>query len=237
MKLHHALSRYALLFALSSITATADEPALYPTLTLSYDSEYYIHGYNLGRNLFHADLSIFRPLSEQSSGWAGLWYGYLPDGTYHEVDVYAGWEHAIAGPLRVGLSYSLFYYIEVPFEADTVAHELAAYTSIHLDPVALSLWARYDTDAEGTLLQFNASAEHPVRDGLTLRAEATVTYALQYYIEQNLWNHAQFWIKLPYALTERSRIIPFVSHTIPFAAIDAFESKTTFGGVSYSLDL
>jgi len=222
---------------LGSPVHAEEDATLYKTLTVSYDSEYLLYGYNFGRDLLHADLSLFRPINDHTSMWAGFWYGYLPNGTYHELDGYVGVDRQLTDTISAGLAYSLFYYIEVPFETDTVAHEFAAHTTVSKGIFSASLWARYDTEGRGTLLHGIASAEHGLHDRVSIRAEAETGYALGYFIEGNRWNHAQFKLKLPVTLCDRTRITPFVAHSIPFTAIDDFASEITYGGVSFSLDL
>lgn len=41
------------------------------TVTLSYESRYMLYGYDLGPELYHANLSFWKPISEKLSVWAG----------------------------------------------------------------------------------------------------------------------------------------------------------------------
>jgi len=229
---------YALLLfgALAATAPThAQESTLSTTLTAGYDSRYVLYGYRLSRHLYHADLYLYQPIDEKTSIWGGGWYGYLTDGTYHELDVYGGVDRMLTDTISAGLAYSLFNYIEVPFEADDRESEFAAHISYTGEHLSLSLREQYDTGAEGSLVRAIAGWTQGVCDKVTVKAGAEAGYAFGYYIDGNLWNHAKLILQTPYQWNETVSIAPFIARSIPLAAIDSFELYETYYGVNVSV--
>lgn len=225
----------ALLTALSGILpSSAETSPLSTTLTLGYDSRYVLYGYRLSRHLYHADAYLYRPIDDKTSAWGGAWYGYLPDGTYHEVDVYGGVDRLLTDTLSAGLAYSLFNYIEVPFPTDDRESEFAAHLSYAGGPLSMSLRGQYDTGAKGTLARAIAGWSQPLCSAVSLNLGAEAGYAFEYYIEGNLWNHAEASLETPWQATDALVVTPFLSRSIPLAAIDGFEQYETLYGLSAS---
>lgn len=226
----------SILAALSGIQETRAELApLSTTLTLGYDSRYVLYGYRLSRHLYHADAYLYQQLNDKTSVWGGGWYGYLTDGTYNELDVYGGVDRMLTDTISAGLAYSLFNYIEVPFEADDNESEFAAHVSYTGSQLSLSLRSQYDTGAKGTLVRGIAGWSHPVNDRFSLNFGAEAGYAFEYYIDGNLWNHAKVKLETPWQATETITITPFIARTIALAAIDDFEEDETYYGISCSV--
>jgi len=215
-------------------TSMPKESALSTTVTLGYDSRYVLYGYRLSRHLYHADVYLYYPVNDRVSVWGGSWYGYLTDGTYHEVDVYGGVDYAWSDTLSAGIAYSLFNYIEVPFPTSDQAHEIAVHLTHATEQFSLSLRNHYDSEAEGCLLRAIGEFIQPLTEKLSVSLGAEASYAFDYFISGNLWNHAQVTIKAPYQVTDAVGITPFIARSIPLAAIDDFEQYETFGGISVS---
>ena len=228
-----------LLAAAALLTAAkpvqAEEPTLSTTVTLGYQSRYVLYGYRLSRHLYHADVYLHYPLNEKVSLWGGSWYGYLTDGTYHEIDVYAGVDYALTESLSAGLAYSLFNYIEVPFPTSDQAHEIAAHITYYGEQYSLSLRNHYDSEAEGHLLRAIGEFTQPLTENLSAVLNAEAGYAFRYFIPGNLWNHAQVKLSAPYQINDALSVSPFIARSIPLAAIDDFEEYETFSGISASL--
>lgn len=233
------MKRTITLLALTSLfnTATpvhAESSPVTATLTTAYESRYVLYGYRLSRHLYTADLYLFKPLSEKTSIWGGTWYGYLTDGTYHEVDVYGGIDRMITDTVTLGLAYSLFNYIEVPFPTSDHVSEFAAHATYASGGLSLQLREQYDTEADGHLVRAIGSYTLPLADSVSLVLGAEAGYAFKYFIDGNLWNHAEVSAKTPWQLNDRWSISPFIARSIPLAAIDDFEEYETYGGISAS---
>lgn len=234
----------ALLFSLSLLTpAFAKEPLppveaetsqfddLSTSLTLGYDSRYILYGYRLGHHLFHGDVYFYLPVSEKLSAWAGSWYGATTDGNYNEVDLYAGLDVALCDYASVGVGYSIFHYLEVPFETSGEAHEGMLRLSVYQGPMTLSLRAHYDSEANGILYRGTAEYTRPLAEKLALYASAEYGYAADYFIDGDEPNHAYFVLRLPIQITPSLSAAPFVAHSIPLEAIDDFEEEQSIGGL------
>jgi hypothetical protein len=233
----HALTLLLLAATLAAPAVRAQETAASPlstTLTVGYDSRYVLYGYRLSRHLYKADVYLWYPLNDHTSVWGGAWYGYLPDGTYQEVDVYGGIDRTLNDLLTVGLAYSLFNYIEVPFPTSDHVSEFAAHATLASGPASLQLRAQYDTGAEGTLARALGAYNQSVTDRLALRLDAELGYAFDYFIDGNLFNHARIAINAPVQLDATFSMTPFIARSIPLAAIDDFEQYETVYGVSFS---
>jgi len=236
-----------LLAPLVATTASTDEAAqveveepsawenLSTTLTIGYDSRYVLYGYRLNRHLWHADTWLTYPLNDRVTLNGGSWYGHIADGTYEELDGYAGVDYALTGSLYIGLQYSLFGYIEVPFETNGQAHELAAHLSYWGEHINLSLRNQYDNEAQGNLTRMLAGYAAPLCEKVALKIDAEAGYAFGYYIDEDTWNHAQVKASLPYQLDGQCTLTPFIAYTIPLAAIDAFEEEDVYFGLSLSV--
>lgn len=224
----------ALISLVTSATVRAQESSLSTTLTVGYDSRYVLYGYRLSRHLYHADVYLYQPIDDKTSVWGGSWYGYLTDGTYNEVDVYGGVDRMLTETISAGLAYSLFNYIEVPFETDDRESEFAAHVSYAGEHLSLSLREQYDTGAEGSLMRAITSWTQGVCDKVTVKAGAEAGYAFGYYIDGNLWNHAKLILQTPYQWSESMSISPFIARSIPLAAIDSFEQYETIYGINVS---
>lgn len=236
----------ALLAALVATTAFADENApvetkeqsawenLSTTLTVGYDSRYVLYGYRLSRHLWHADVWLTYPLNDKVTLTGGSWYGHLTDGTYRELDAYAGADYALTGSIYVGFQYSYFDYLETAW-GDGDAHEIAAHVSYWGEHLSLSLRNQYDNEAEGSLVRMLAGYALPLCSKVTLKVEAEAGYAFGYYIDGNAWNHAQVKVSLPYQIDDRFALTPFIAYTAPLAAIDAFEEEEVYYGLSGSV--
>ncbi len=221
--------------------ATAAEPApaaasaweaLDTSVTLGYQSRYVLYGYRLTRHLWHADVFGYLPLNETVSAWAGSWYGYLNDGTYREVDLYAGLDIALGERLGAGVGYSLFNYLEVPFPSDDVSHEWMARLTFTSGPFALTLKEQYDTEAGGHLVRAVASFDRALHGPLSVSAAAEYGHAFGYFIEGDAPNHALFTLRLPVRLGASATAAPFVARSLALDAIDAFERDETYGGLA-----
>ncbi len=212
----------------------AEESPLSTTITAGYDSRYVLYGYRLSRHLYHADAYLYQPLDEKTSAWGGAWYGYLTDGTYNEVDVYGGLDRMLNETISAGLAYSLFNYIEVPYEADDRESEFAAHVSYADEHLSLSIRGQYDTGAKGTLARAIAGWTQPVNQTFAVNLGAEAGYAFEYYIEGNLWNHAELRLETPWQATGSVTLTPFIARTIALAAIDDFEEDDTYFGLSAS---
>jgi hypothetical protein len=227
------------LLALSTLLAVttpvrAGSGPLSVTLTTAYESRYVLYGYRLSRHLYTADLYLFKPLGDRTSVWGGTWYGYLTDGTYHEVDVYGGIDRMITDTLTLGLAYSLFNYIEVPFPTSDHVSEFAAHATYARDGFSLQLREQYDTEADGHLVRAIGSYTHPLTDAIALVIGAEAGYAFKYFIDGNRWNHAEVSAKTPWRINDQWSLSPFIARSIPLAAIDDFEEYETYGGISAS---
>jgi len=226
----------SILSTLAGVQASlAEESPLSTTLTLGYDSRYVLYGYRLGRHLYHADVYLYQSIDERTSVWGGGWYGYLTDGTYNEVDVYGGVDRMLTDTISAGLAYSLFNYIEVPFETDDRESEFAVHVSYTGSHLALSLRNQYDTGAEGSLMRGVAGWNQTVSEELSFKLGAEAGYAFGYYIDGNLWNHAKVTLQTPYKINDSVSLTPFISRSIPLAAIDGFEQYETYFGILASL--
>jgi hypothetical protein len=221
--------------ALLSHRSAAETTPLHTTITLGYDSRYVLYGYQLSRHLYHADAYLSKALNEKTSVWGGGWYGYLTDGTYHEVDVYGGIDRQLNDRISVGFAYSMFNYIEVPFPADDRAHEFTVHATYAMERFSLSLRNQYDTEAKGSLVRGIATFSQPVTDAWSVIASAETGYALEYYVDGNLWNHALFKVQAPYQINDRLGLTPFISRSIALAAIDDFETDVTYYGISLGI--
>lgn len=211
------------------------EPAAWSlTLTTGYDSRSVLYGYRLSRHLIHADLYAWRPITDSVSVWAGAWAGYLTDGTYRQVDACAGFDVALSESFSVGLDYTLFGYLEVPFSDKDTVSALAAQAVYQFDGLTLTLRDQYDFEAEGHLARAIASYTRPVAGPVSLRLEAEFGYAFQYYIEGNRPNHALFTLGLPVQINESVGMEVFLSRSLALGAIRAFEEHVTYGGLSLS---
>ena len=204
------------------------------TATIGYDSRYVLYGYRLSRHLYHADLYLSSALDAQTTVWGGGWYGYLTDGTYHEIDLYTGVDRTLTDTLSGGVAYSLFNYLEVPFETSDQSHEFAMHLSYASGPVFLQVRDQYDTEANGHILRAIGEFYQTLNGQLSLTLSAEYGYALRYYIDNNLPNHALFTLKAPYAINETLTLTPFIAYTLPLAAIDDFEEEELYGGVAMS---
>jgi len=218
----------------ATLSAVHAEIPVDTTLTLGYDSRYLLYGYRLTRHLYHADVYLSHALDEKTTLWGGAWYGYLPDGTYNEVDVYTGIDRTLGEYITIGAAYSLFNYIEVPYETSDHVSELAAHATFATDQFSLQFRNQYDSEANGYLLRGIANYTQPLVEKLSLGLEAEGGYALGYFIQGNLWNHALASVKTTYSVTESLSIEPYITRSIPLAAIDDYEEYDTIYGISAS---
>jgi hypothetical protein len=214
--------------------AARAENALSTTLTAGYQSRYMLYGYRLSSHLYMADIYLYYPVNEQVSVWGGSWYGYQSGGTYSEVDVYGGVDYALNARLTAGLAYSLFNYLEVPFETSDHVSEFAAHLTATAGPFTFELRNHYDNGAEGHLLRGVVYASHPLGEKLSLDLKAEAGYAFDYFIDGNAWNHADVKWSVPYQFSGAITITPYLARSFALEAIDAFEEDRTYGGVSMS---
>lgn len=212
-------------------------PAGGATLTLGYDSRYILYGYRLSRHLYHADVALYRGIGDRVSLWAGAWYGYLTDGTYNEVDVYAGVDVSLGGGFSVGAGYSLFNYLEVPFPTSDRVSEIAVQAVYTAGPLTLKLRDQYDFQAEGHLLRAIGGLTGSLAERVSFDFAAEFGYAFGYYIEGNQPNHALFTLRIPVRVSDRVQVVPFVARSLALDAIDAFERDDTYGGCSIVIAL
>ena len=211
--------------------------ALSTTLTLGYNSHYVLYGYQLDDPLWHADIWLSYSLNDKVTLTGGSWYGILSDRTYEEIDGSVGVDYALTGNLYTGVQYSLFTYLEAPWGSGQ-SHELAAHISYWGKNVSLSLRNQYDTEGEGSLTRAIAGYSLPFLEKFTFKLDAEAGYAFGYYtFGENAWNHAQINASLPFQMSSRFALIPFIAHSVPLAAIDAFEEEVTYYGLSISASL
>jgi len=232
----HLVKQACLITTLSTLLTLAALPGqaagpVSTTLTTAYQSRYVLYGYRLSRHLYSADLYLYAPASERMAVWGGGWYGYLTDGTYQEIDVYGGIDYTINATFSAGISYALFNYLEVPFETSDHVSEFTAHATAATGPITLGLRAHYDTEAEGALLRGQVSTAHPLTTRWTLQLQAEAGYAIDYFIDSNAWNHANTELALTFQASPAISLTPYIAHSWPLAAIDAFEQNETYGGL------
>lgn len=223
----------ASLLAMSPAPARA-ENTLSATVTAGYQSRYMLYGYRLSSHLYMTDVYLYYPVNQQVSVWGGSWYGYQSGGAYSEVDVYGGVDYAINANLTAGLAYSLFNYLEVPFETSDHVSEFAAHLTATAGLFTFELRNHYDDGAEGHLLRGVLYASQALGEKLTLELKAEAGYAFDYFIDGNAWNHADVRLSVPYQATAAISVTPYLARSIALEAIDAFEEDETYGGVSVS---
>lgn len=225
-----------LLIALSGLNLPlhAEEPpaatgwaASTTTVSLGYDSRYLLYGYRLSRHLYHVDTYTSLPLANHFSAWFGGWYGYLADGSYHEVDAYGGVDRALTPNLSMGLAYSLFNYLEVPYESNDRSHEFAGHVTGVYGPLTLMVRDQYDTEGQGHLLRLVGTLSRSLNNSVSAALSAEYGYAFDYYIDGNEPNHTLFTLKLPVGVGKQWLVTPSVNHSIPLEAIEAFEEEDT----------
>lgn len=202
------------------------------TVTLSYESRYVLYGYDSGPDLYHADLSFWKPISGNLSVWAGTWYGTQPNGAYNEIDLYAGFDLQLSDHFSAGLAYSLFNYLEMPYPSVDRSHEFSGHLTYTAGPFSLSLKDLYDTDGEGHLARAVASFDQPVTDRFGIGLSAEYGYSFDYFAVGNGPHHALFKLKFPWKLSETFSLEPFIAHSLALDVIDSFEKDRTYGGVS-----
>lgn len=204
------------------------------TVTLGYESRYVLYGYRLTKHLWHADVYFHLPVSDRIAVWAGSWYGTLPDGTYNEIDVYAGADYLLSEHISAGLAYSMFNYLEVPFPTSRQAHEISGHITWFSGPVTLSLRDLYDSEGEGHLARAVATFDQPITDTAGLSLQAEYGYSFDYFFVGDGPNHALFKAALPVQLTETLTVSPFVAESLTLDVIDSFEKDQFYGGVHVS---
>jgi hypothetical protein len=216
------------------------DPALWQklstTATVGYDSRYVLYGYTLSPHLYQASVNTYLPLSDRWSSWAGAWYGYQPDGTYQELDLYAGLDAVLCDHLVVGGGYSMFNYLEVPFPADDYAHEFMVHLTASAGPASLRISDQYDSMAEGHLARAVANVKQPLTRHIGVSGTVEYGYAFDYFMEGNAPQYVLIRLGLPATVGETWGLRPFVARSIPLAAIDDYEDDVTYWGlhVDYS---
>lgn len=223
----------AMLFLCASAQASSNVwKNVSTTVTLSYETRYVLYGYDQGSHLYHADLSFWLPATDRLSVWAGSWYGTQANGTYNEVDFYAGADFQLSEHFSAGLAYALFNYIEAPFPTSKQAHEYSGHLTLTAGPLSLSLRDLYDTEGQGHLARIVASFDHTLTDSTGLSLSAEYGYSFDYFEVGDGPNHALFKAALPVQFNSTFSVQPFIAHSLALDAIDSFEQDRTYGGIS-----
>lgn len=204
------------------------------TVTLGYESRYVLYGYRLTKHLWHADIYTSLPVNDRLTVWGGSWYGTLPDGSYNEVDFYAGADYQLTDHLSAGLAYSMFNYLEAPFPTSQQAHEISGHLTAIAGPFSISLRDLYDSEAEGHLARAIAGFDHSLTDTVGLSISAEYGYSFDYFGVGDGPNHALFKATLPVLVHEKWTVSPFVAHSLALDVIDSFEKDQFYGGVFLS---
>ncbi|MGE4488303.1 MAG: hypothetical protein AB7E95_02020 [Kiritimatiellales bacterium] len=229
-----------ILFTLAALSGAAQASSnvwnsLSTTVTLGYESRYVLYGYRLSSNLYHADIYASLPVTDRLTVWAGSWYGYLTDGTYHEVDFYTGADYQLTDHFSTGLAYSMFNYLKVPYLISREAHEISGHVTFSAGPLTLSLRDLYDSEGEGQLVRGIASVYQPLNDTVALSLSAEYGYSFDYFAVGDGPNHALFKAALPVQLNDTFSVAPFIAQSLALDVIDSFEEDQTYGGVSVSM--
>lgn len=207
------------------------------TATISYATRYMLYGYDNGPDLFHADIYLSLPLTERITLWGGSWYGTQPNGNYNEIDLYAGVDCQLTDHLSAGVAYSIFNYLEVPFETSAEAHELSGHLTLSAGDFTVSLRDLYDSEANGHLTRVTAGYYHQLNDRTAVQLDAEYGYSFGYFTAEDGPNHALLKLTIPIQLNDRFSIRPFMAHSIALDRIDAFAEDRTYGGISLSMSL
>jgi len=221
------------IFILMSPFTKAQSP-INTTLNIGYESRYVLYGYRLSRHLYHADITVWKALNDHISVWGGSWFGTLTDGSYNELDLYAGVDYQLSDHFSAGLAYSIFNYLEVPFATSAEAHELSGHLTWTSGPLTLSLRDLYDSEANGHLLLGTATFDHSLTDSLSLSLSAEYGYGIEYFSEVDGGNHALLRLDLPYQINETLSVAPFIAHSFPLEVLDSFEEDQFYGGINIS---
>ena len=199
--------------------------------TVSYDSRYVLYAYSLTEHLYHASVNAYLPINDHWSVWAGSWYGTLDDGTYRELDIYAGFDTVLGSHFSAGGGWSLFNYLEVPYPSDDSANELMAHLTATVGPFSLRLSDQYDFSAKGNLVRAILTATQSLSKRVTLTGSVDYGYAIDYYIEGDAPNHVIYRLTLPVQVCDALTVKPFVAYSDPLKAIKAYEVERTIWGV------
>lgn len=219
----------SLLLILSGLMPVMGGDKLSTTVTVGYDSRYVLYGYLGDRDLLHTDIWLAYPLNDRFTVNGGAWYGNIPDGSYEEIDGYAGLDYAVTASIYLGVQYSYFHYITVSFPTRGYANEYAGHISYWGEHVNASVRTQYDDEAKGVLLRLLAGYSTAFSDRFSLKIDAEAGYAFEYYIAGNAWNHAQIKASIPWQISSIFSVSPFVAHSIPLAAIDWEDDETYYG--------
>jgi hypothetical protein len=224
-----------LIMLLSTCHALA-EPGIWSrhttTATINYHSRYVLYGVEYGQDLFHTDLYLHLPLNQRITLWGGGWYGYLSNGTYHEVDLTIGAECQMAAHLSAGLSYTLVNYLEVFLPIDALAHQAQSHLTYAHGPLTLSWRTLYSSESRGYLLRFFATLAQPLSETVSLAIRTEYGYEFQHLTDRNGSTHAEIRLMLPWQMTDTAVIQPFVARSIALETIDAFVGNYTYGGLA-----
>lgn len=222
----------ALLFYSTAQASSNVWKTLSTSVTLSYDSRYLLHGYDLGQDLYHTSLDVWVPVSETVSVWAGSWYGTQPGGLYNEIDFYTGVDVQLSDHFSAGLAYSLFNYIEVQFPTSRQAHEFSGHLSYRAGPFTLSLRDLYDSEGQGHLARGIATLDHSITDTFGVSLSGEYGYSFDYFNVGDGPNHALIKLTCPWEINDTLSLSPFLAHSMALDVLDAFETDHTYGGIS-----
>ena len=213
------------------VPAPADDLGM--TIAVAYDSSYIFRGVNYGDHLVSAEVNKNFGLTDQLGLDLGVWYASLADEDYDELNLLAALTYD-AGFAELGLGYTWYYF---PRSGDESTGEIVASIARDFGFVELGLNYYYDHDLlDGHYFEAVASKTIAITDRLSIVPSVSVAYEIDYNTSTDGWSNVGLRLALPYALSDRAVIAPYIAGNIPVDILDdAGEDDEVYGGVSLSV--
>jgi hypothetical protein len=207
----------------------AAEETLGGTISAGYMSNYVFYGVDLGGNAVWTGVDYEIPNTPLT---VGVWYVNPTDGLLDdELDVFATLSKEIGG-FDTSLTMTGYFYPDAGADA---TYELTLGIGRSLGFVDWTASARYDFEIEGWFFETGISKGIKLCDKSELVIGAGIGYQIDYWTGGGEFNHAYLIASLPYKLSSRVTLEPYVAGLFALDAVDSFQDDIIHGGVSLSV--
>jgi len=191
--------------------AAETAPKFESSISVGYASIYDFRGFEIGDDLFSAELGTSYAITDALSFDASAWYGTLWDGNLNELDLTGGFTYDW-GFLSTSLLFRQYFYDTVSPNNNEIGLIL---TTPEWSGLTASFDVYYDFEFEGWYYELGFDYARDLNDVVGVEFGAGISAQTDYAFDGTSFHHVYVELGLPIAVTETATLTPFVRGVFP----------------------
>jgi hypothetical protein len=215
------------------VAPLAGESGFGAALNLTYHTDLYYRGRYQGPEASPSNIDIHLALGDDWTWASNLkWIDFADSDIFERSHLYTGLFTKI-GSVVLGPSFKHYHFYGNGPARDN-AYEFGLQAAAKFDQLTLGAGAFYETESEGTYLEWGASYQVALTDTLSLVPAVELSYADEWLVPLKGMNAASFLLSIPWKASNHLTVTPFISLNLPLEATESIYNEEFSGGVSVS---